>query len=124
MNYDGIKLKILGLRHGSERFRSIQNPGHIIEVGGKKLLHIGDADMTAENFAAFNLAKENIDIAFIPFWYLLSDSGRSLVKDEFNPGQIIAVHISPKDAEQVSAKLKEVYPEVIAFTQILEERDF
>ncbi len=124
VNHDGIKLKILGLRHGSERFRSIQNLGHIIEIGGKKLLHIGDADMTTENFAAFNLPKEKIDIAFIPYWFLLSNNGRALVKELFNPMQIIAVHISPNEAEQVSANLKEVYPEAIPFTKILEERKF
>ncbi len=124
LDHDGIKLKILGLRHGGERFRWIQNLGHIIEIGGKKLLHIGDADMTAENFAAFNLHKENIDIAFIPFWFLLSAEGRALVKEQFKPKQVIAVHISPDDAGQVSADLKQVYPEAIAFTKILEVRKF
>ena len=124
LDHDGVKLKILGLRHSSERFRWIQNLGHIIEIGGKKLLHIGDADMTAENFAAFNLAKEKIDIAFIPYWFLLSGDGRSLVKEQFNAKQVIAVHISPGEAEQVSANLKEVYPEAIPLTNILEERKF
>ena len=51
LNHDGIKVKFLGLRHSGENFRSIQNMGHLIEVGGKKLLHIGDADMTTENFS-------------------------------------------------------------------------
>ena len=51
LNHDGIKVKFLGLRHSGENFRSIQNMGHLIEVGGVKLLHIGDADMTAENFS-------------------------------------------------------------------------
>ncbi len=123
-NQDGIKIKFLGLRHGSERFKSIQNFGHLIEIGGKKFLHIGDADMTAENFSAFDLAKENIDIAFIPYWFLLSENGRKLVKEQFNPKQIIAVHISPGDAEEVSAKLKKDIPELITFTKILEEKSF
>lgn len=123
-NQDGIKIKFLGLRHGSERFKSIQNLGHLIEIGGKRLLHIGDADMTAENFSAFDLAKENIDIAFIPYWFLLSENGRRLVKEQFNPKQIIAVHISPNEAEEVSAKLKKDIPGLLTFTKILEEKSF
>lgn len=121
---DGIKVKFLGLRHGSERFLSIQNLGHLIEIGGKKLLHLGDADMTPENFSAFDLAKENIDVAFIPYWFLLSENGRKLVKEQFNPKQIIAVHISPDEAEEVSVKLKKDIPGLITFTKILEEKSF
>ncbi len=124
LNHDGIKVKFLGLRHGSERFRSIQNMGHLIEVGGVKLLHIGDADMTAENFSAFNLSQKNIDIAFIPYWFLLSENGRKLVKEQFNPKKIIAVHIPPDGAEKITANFKKTNPGVVTFTKILEEVSF
>ena len=123
-NQDGIKIRFLGLRHTNAQHISIQNFGHLIEIGDKKLLHIGDADMTAENFAAFNLAKENIDVAFIPYWFLLSENGRKLVKEQVNPKQIIAVHISPNDAQEVSDQLNKVSPETVPFTKILEERSF
>jgi len=121
---DGIKIKFLGLRHANAQHISIQNLGHLIETGGKKFLHIGDADMTTENFSAFDLSKEKIDIAFIPYWFLLSDAGRALVKEQFNPKTVIAVHISPNDSEEITAELKKVYPEAIAFTKILEEKSF
>jgi L-ascorbate metabolism protein UlaG (beta-lactamase superfamily) len=123
-NQNGIKIRFLGLRHANAQHISIQNLGHLIEIGGKKLLHIGDADMTAENFSAFNLAKENIDVAFIPYWFLLSENGRKLVKEQFNPKQIIAVHISPDEAQEVSDSLKKDNPNIITFTKILEERTF
>ena len=123
-NENGLKIRFLGLRHANAQHASIQNLGHLIEIGGKKLLHIGDADMTAENFSAFNLAKENIDVAFIPYWFLLSEDGRKLVKEQFNPKQIIAVHISPDEAEKVSEELKKTNANVIPFTKILEERSF
>ena len=121
-NQDGIKVRFLGLRHANTQFYGIQNFGHLIEIGGKRLLHIGDADMTAENFSAFNLAKENIDVAFIPYWFLLSENGRRLVREQFNPKQIIAVHISPDEAEKIAGQLKKESPETIPFTRILEER--
>jgi L-ascorbate metabolism protein UlaG (beta-lactamase superfamily) len=123
-NQDGIKVRFLGLRHANAQHASIQNLGHLIEIGGKRLLHIGDADMTAENFAAFNLAKENIDVAFIPYWFLLSEDGRRLVTEQFNPKQIVAVHISPDEAEETIANLKKDSPGSIALTKILEERGF
>jgi len=123
-NQAGIKVRFLGLRHANAQFVGIQNFGHLIEIGGKRLLHIGDADMTAENFSAFNLAKENIDVAFIPYWFLLSENGRKLVREQFNPKQIIAVHISPDEAEKIAEQLRKESPETVPFTRILEERSF
>jgi L-ascorbate metabolism protein UlaG (beta-lactamase superfamily) len=121
---DGIKIKFLGLLHGGERWKEMQNLGHVIEIGGKKLLHIGDADMSVENFAPFDLANEKIDIAFIPYWFLSSAEGRALVKEQFAPKHIIAVHIPPADSEAVLNQLKKDMPEAVAFTKILEERSY
>jgi L-ascorbate metabolism protein UlaG (beta-lactamase superfamily) len=124
INQDGIKIKFLGLRHSGENFKDIQNLGHVIEIAGKKFLHIGDADMTVENFSTFKLADEKIDVAFIPFWFLTSEEGRKLVRDQFNPKQIIAVHIPPNEAQSVIDQLKKDLPDAIAFTKILEERSY
>ena len=123
-DFDGIKVKFLGLRHGSERFKWIQNFGHLIEADGKKFLHIGDADMTEENFSTYKLNEEKIDVAFIPYWFLLSEEGRNLVKNQFNPQHIIAVHVSPNDASEVSENLKKHYSDLTVFTKILETKNF
>jgi len=121
---DGVKIKILGLRHSGSNFTWIQNLGHVIEIGGKKLLHIGDADMTAENFSSFRLQEENIDIAFIPYWFLLSSEGRSFVVDQFRPKQIIAVHVPPAEAETAIREITKAIPGTIVFTKVLESRSF
>ncbi|MEQ1761792.1 MAG: MBL fold metallo-hydrolase [Pyrinomonadaceae bacterium] len=121
---DGIKVTLLGMKHGSDRFWWIKNLGHIIEVGGKKLFHFGDADNTVENFAAFNLAAEKIDIAFIPYWFLLNENGRKLVRETIAAKYNIAVHISPANAEADAANVKKTHPGVDAFTKMLEERSY
>jgi L-ascorbate metabolism protein UlaG (beta-lactamase superfamily) len=71
MKVAGIDFEVLGLGHGSGSFHWIQNLGHVIKLGGKKLLHVGDVDTSAEIFEKFNLDEEGIDIAFIPVWFLL-----------------------------------------------------
>ncbi|HKP70968.1 MAG TPA: MBL fold metallo-hydrolase [Pyrinomonadaceae bacterium] len=124
INQDGIKVTFLGLRHSGERFKDIQNLGHVIEIGGKKFLHIGDADMTVENFSSFGIAAKGIDVALIPYWFLMSKEGRAFVKEQFNPKAIIAVHIPPADAAEVIAQLKTDLPEAVAFTKQLEERSY
>jgi L-ascorbate metabolism protein UlaG (beta-lactamase superfamily) len=68
--------------------------GHIIKLGGKKLLHVGDEDTSIENFADFNLDKEGIDVAFLPDWFLLGSEGQTLIREHIKPRQIVAVHVS------------------------------
>lgn len=121
---DGIKVTLLGLKHGSDRFWWIKNLGHIIEIGGKKLFHFGDADTSAENFSSFNLPAEKIDIAFIPYWFLLSDSGRKVVRENIAAKHNIAVHISPQTAEKDAENVKRLFPGVEAFTRIRQTLSF
>lgn len=124
MKVAGIDFEILGLRHGTGRHATIQNLGHIIKLGGKKLLHVGDADTAVENFDNFNLDQEGIDIAFIPVWFLLDSEGQTIVREHIKPKHIIAVHISPADNDQVSEKIKQGFPNAIAFTTLLEKKSY
>ncbi|HQU93492.1 MAG TPA: MBL fold metallo-hydrolase [Pyrinomonadaceae bacterium] len=121
---DGIKVTLLGMKHGSDRFWWIKNLGHIIEIGGKKLIHFGDADTAMENFASFNLAAEKIDIAFIPYWFLLNENGRKLVRETIAAKHNIAVHIPPQTANADAANVMSLFPGVVAFTKMLEERSY
>lgn len=124
MNLAGIDFEILRLSHGTGRHAAIQNLGHVIKLGGKKLLHVGDADTAIENFEKFNLDEEGIDIAFIPLWYLLYPEGQTIVREHIKPKQIIAVHISPSEGTGASEKIKRVFPNAVAFTTLLEKRQF
>ena len=121
---DGIRVRLLGMKHGGDRWWWMKNLGHIIEIGGKKFFHFGDADMTDENFAAFNLPAEKIDVAFVPGWYLQSEEGRRIVRERIAPKTVIAVHISPRTAETDAARIKELHPGADAFIRLLESRPF
>jgi L-ascorbate metabolism protein UlaG (beta-lactamase superfamily) len=120
----GIDFEILGIKHGGEQFSSIQNLGHIIKLGGKKLLHVGDADTTIENFDELNLDEEGIDIAFIPFWFLIDKAGQSIVKEQIKPRHIIAVHMDAFGIDKTTRRIKEVFPDAIVFTTIFEKRQY
>lgn len=124
LNVSGINLKGLGLKHSGANFSWIQNLGYVVELDGKKFLHIGDADMTEENFSSLGLPGENIDVAFIPYWYLLSSTGRAILQNHIRPKHVIAVHISPADAAGVSEQVRRAYPDAVTFTRILETRTF
>jgi L-ascorbate metabolism protein UlaG (beta-lactamase superfamily) len=122
MQVAGIDFEILRLRHGTGRWRELQNLGHIIKLGGKKLLHVGDADTEVENFEKFNLEEEGIDIAILPSWFL--SEGLTVVREHIKPKRVIAVHISPARAERTAREIKQVFPNAVAFTTLLEKRSY
>lgn len=120
----GIDVEVLGLGHGTGRHGSIQNLGHVVKLGGRKLLHIGDAEASLEIFGQFNLDEEGIDIAIIPYWFLLGTGGPAVIREHIKPRHIIAVHISPSEAAKVSGQIKQAFPDAVAFTTMLEKRHY
>ncbi len=106
----GARIDVLRIRHGSRRNYGIHNLGHIIELGGKKVLHIGDAEMDPAHFAPFNLPDAGVDVALIPFWFLTDATGRSIVNQHIRPNHIIAVHLPPSEAARWGPVIRSHYP--------------
>jgi L-ascorbate metabolism protein UlaG (beta-lactamase superfamily) len=117
-----VTIELLGLGHGTGRHRTIQNLGHLVTLGGKKLLHVGDADTAADIFAAFKLQEQGIDVAFLPGWFLTSDSGAAIVRNHIKPKHIVAVHLSASDRGRAAAEIATRFPEAVAFTTLLDKR--
>lgn len=118
----GVEVELLGVGHGTGRHRDIQNLGHVVKLGGKKLLHVGDADTSAEIFEAFDLDEQNIDVAFLPTWFLISDEGADIVRNHIKPKHIVAVHLGPREPARTSERIKARFPDAAAFTALLEKR--
>jgi L-ascorbate metabolism protein UlaG (beta-lactamase superfamily) len=118
----GVAIEILGVGHGTGRHRTIQNLGHVVKLGGKKLLHLGDADTAADIFDAFNLDEQGIDVAFLPMWFLTSDAGAAVVRDHIKPKHIVAVHMPARDPDHAAAQIKTRFPAAVPFTVLLEKR--
>ena len=118
----GVDIELLGVGHGTGRHRDIQNLGHVVTLGGKKLLHVGDADTSAEIFEAFDLDEQNIDVAFLPTWFLISDEGADIVRNHIKPKHIVAVHLGPREPARTSERIRARFPDAAAFTALLEKR--
>ena len=123
LTFPNGKVSILRLWH-SGPLRTTENLGYLLTVNGKKLLHVGDADMSAENFEPYKLNNEMIDVAFLPFWYLTDPKGAAFVRQYVPAKQVVAIHIPPADAEKVLKQVKENYPEAVCFTTLMEQRIF
>lgn len=100
------------LTHGVGKYARLQNFGHLVDIGGMRILHIGDAAMTPEDFEVAGLEPLEIDVALIPFWFFQPGPGMAVVDRFMNANAKIAVHIPPAEMEEVQLYLTENYPEV------------
>jgi L-ascorbate metabolism protein UlaG (beta-lactamase superfamily) len=122
MTAAGVDVELLGVGHGSGRHGSIQNLGHLVRIGGKKLLHLGDADPTPAILEKLNLDEQGIDVAFLPVWFLTGTGGPAVVREHIKPRHIIAVHMPASGADREARAIKQVFPDAGAFTVLLERR--
>jgi L-ascorbate metabolism protein UlaG (beta-lactamase superfamily) len=119
----GIQIELLGIGHGSGRNAAVQNLGHIVTLGGKKVLHIGDASTEdASIFEALNLDEARIDVAFLPVWFLTSGEGATIVRQHIRPAHIVAVHMPAEAPERAGAQIRERFPDAVPFTVLLEKK--
>jgi len=80
-----------------------------------------------ESFGSFNLQQEGIDVAFLPFWYLLTHEGQALVREYIRPKHIIAVHIphaSASELQKTSRDIKAAFPDCTIFSTFMQKKQF
>lgn len=96
---DGLRLaatnldvEAFPLRHGST-----QNLGFRIAMGGRVVVHVGDADAGEAAFTGL-LAQPRPDVALVPFWWLLDRTAREFIEKRWKPRAVAAIHFGAGDA--------------------------
>lgn len=102
----GVPVHVLRIRHNPTRRLPAQHVGFVVE-GCRTVLHTGDADPVADNFSVLR-ALPQIDTALLPFWYVLDERNRRFVASSINPARILAMHLPPEDAADVTRRLAAV----------------
>lgn len=100
------------LSHGVGKYASIQNYGHLVNIGGMLMLHIGDAAMDPADFEAAGFDQLSLDVVLIPFWFFQPGPGFAVVERFMDARHTLAVHIPPKEMAEVREYLSENFPEV------------
>ena len=101
----GVPVHVLRVRHNPTR----RLPGqHVAFLLGERspVLHVGDADPAADNFARL-ASMPAVDVAILPFWYLTDPTSRSMVAAAIRPRHVVVVHVPPRDARDVERKLRD-----------------
>ncbi|MDT8319483.1 MAG: MBL fold metallo-hydrolase [Xanthomonadales bacterium] len=118
---DGARVSAFLLSHGVRKYARLQNYGHLVELGGVTVVHLGDAAMGPEDFARAGLDTVDIDVALIPFWFFQPGAGAALIERFLDAPLKIAVHIPPREMAETREHLAAEFPTVVVLAQPLDE---
>lgn len=107
-----LQVHVLRMRHNPARRFPEQHVGFLVVDGGAVVLHVGDADPKPDNFTVLRTLPP-VDVALLPFWYVLSDTDRQFVASAIRPKAVVAMHLPEKDAGEVTRALAGTMPEAI-----------
>ncbi len=126
---NGIAVDVFCLSHmpyyedGRNVHEGTTNLGFLVDLGGTRLLHLGDATLehSAARLTAFPFEDKPVDLLFLEY-FDRSQATQELIARRLKPSRIIAMHVPPAELEEESKKMRAVYPHAIVFRQSLEQR--
>ncbi len=115
--HNDVTVTAFRFRHTNPRNYQIQNLGFVIQLGDKKILHLGDAEARSEHFEHLDLASLGIDAAILPVWFFQKSS---LITKQIAARHLIAAHIATAQAEQIKTSFAKKHPGVFVPTKAMQ----
>ncbi|MGE0554619.1 MAG: MBL fold metallo-hydrolase [Gemmatimonadales bacterium] len=101
---------VIDLPHNATR-RSVANVGFLLDFAGIRVLHVGDADPTMAIYGPLRLAASGVDVAIVPFWYLIGED--DAVRRSIGARVWVASHIPLADTASVRRQVLDRVPGAI-----------
>ena len=139
---NGTEIKVFRLEHShyyeqdektGEKInihRNTENIGFLFKADGIKIFHCGDSNpMNDEEYKNFNLANEQINIAFLErlFMYHITAKGIEIIENYINPEYIVLMHIEPGKIQKykdVAVQIADRIPNIHIFEKPMEEKTY
>ena len=112
---NGVTVELLGLRH-----HDLQHLGYVVEIGGRRVLHVGDTDDAAASFPPFRLDTMQIDVALLPHWMVRDRAGLRAVQRWVRPRQVVAFHVGLGEEARTLQAVAARLPGAVTFVRELD----
>ena len=117
------RVELVRLPHtGGAQTSSVQNLGHVLELGGARLLHVGDADALDKAVEGYDLGKRALDVALVPYWWLGDAEGVARARKLTGAKHLVAMHVPPAELADVKTLLAALDPAILLFERAGESR--
>jgi len=117
----GIPVEFVQLSHEGSDFYPAQCLGHVIHLGDKVILHVGDAEFLPERFEGLALGSLEIDVALIPYWLLKVESTPAFLQKHIGAKTVVATHVPPAlSGDETVSEMSRLFPDVVFLRQPME----
>jgi len=99
LTIDGVNIRAMSMQHDGEEFVDVNNMAFLVDAG-KKVLHLGDAAPTLENFLPFFLLDDEVDLLLANFPYAGVPKARKIVRGCIGPKEMAVLHLPDPDKDQ------------------------
>jgi uncharacterized protein (TIGR02145 family) len=125
VSHNGIALDVLCLKHMADdpAKESERNVAFVVELGGVRLLHLGDAlvNQSEAYLRGYPFEQSPVDVLFLN-QYDRSQTTQQFIARKIKPSQIVAMHVPPAGLAEETDKIHAVYPHAIVFRESMERR--
>jgi L-ascorbate metabolism protein UlaG (beta-lactamase superfamily) len=101
---NGVSIEVLGMRH-----HDVEHLGYIVDIGGRRVLHVGDTDDPESAFAPFRLDTARIDVALVPAGMVGDAAARRAIERWIKPKHLAAIHL-PEQIDAETRRLMQAAP--------------
>ena len=108
---NGIEVRVCRVRHSGSP--ELTNHVYRVNLGGFRFAHEGDAELSAAAFRDMGLAEDELDLAFLHYWWVTAEEGRSIVSRWLAPRAVVLMHHRWAAAEAARERLTGLSPEVL-----------
>ena len=139
IDVSGIHLRVFRMKHSPymvvdeatgeryNRHEEVENLVYLVDLGGRRFLHVGDATLKVNRdlLESLRLEKEGIDVAILEFFDRSSETAQ-ILSEHIKPRHIIFMHL-PRDRElrgRIRAALEQDVPGAVMFEEPMESRTF
>lgn len=124
-NINGVPITVYHTRHFNQfgnDFSGVTNLSYLVELGGKKILHVGDFDYAQDNITALGLQAGEVDAIIMPaFNTLISTQNFNLIENMLAPTHIVAAHFQSGSVGPERTQVLNLVPNAVIFDNAGEE---
>ena len=102
-----------GLSHGRVHYGDVRNMALIVDDGTLRTLHLGDGIIHEATLRRAGVLDVQIDVAFLPFWYLTYPFGRRLMRERFRPRAVMALHAPDDQRAGIVDAVRQTRPDAV-----------
>ena len=94
ISINGTSINVIRTYHsGNAPWNLAENNGYLINIGGRSILHLGDAKIDSSLVHQLAKTSTNVDLVILPYWSLQTTEVLDMIYEQLKPKQILIAHI-------------------------------